>query len=228
MCEVMSEPVHVVIPARAGSSVKNKNVRFYRGETLLGRAVRKARAVAEYFGGGMRVRVLTDSELYASVARYAGAEVPYIDVPHGGLDDVTLALRRYLDYVGTDEVWLAVLQCTAPRLMEQRMMEAIERVAGLSRRDVLMTVTPLEYKSTALLDMSAGGCLVPAVPGLPEPSIPRQELRAVWRFTGGLTVVHGTQVRAAARSFFEGGRWLAVPVDPEEALDIDRLEDFDK
>jgi CMP-N-acetylneuraminic acid synthetase len=222
------KPVHIIIPARAGSSVKHKNIRFYRGETLLGRAVRKARAAADCWGRGVRVVVLTDSELYASVARYAGAEVPYIDQAHAAHDDVTLALRRYLDSVGEDDVWLAVWQCTAPRLQERRLLEALERVSQLASDEILMTVTELEYKSTALLRCGSAGELLPAVPGLPAPSIPRQELAPVWRFTGGLTVVHGTQVRGGGRSFFEGGRWRALPVDAEEALDIDRLEDFDK
>ena len=108
------------------------------------------------------------------------------------------------------------------------MIEALERVSQLASDEILMTVTELEYKSTALLRVGSAGELLPAVPGLPAPSIPRQELEPVWRFTGGLTVVHGAQVRGAARSFFEGGRWRALPVDAEEGLDIDRVEDFDK
>lgn len=223
----MSVPIHIVVPARRGSSLKNKNVRFYRGEPLLARAVRKARVAADIVGAE-RVVVLTDSALYGNGARYAGAEVPYVDQEHGDGDDVTAALRRYLEYLGTGDVWLALLQCTAPKLLLQSVVDALEKVPELVPTDVLMTCAPLEYKGTALHLLQPGGRLVAAIAGWPEPSIPRQELPRVWRFTGGLTVVHGSQVLAAKRSFFEGCERRALPVTEEEGLDIDRVEDFDR
>lgn len=207
-----------VICARCGSSVREKNLRAWDGKPLLGLM---AERVAGVLG---RCVVLTDSPRYAEVAREYRAEVPYVDEKHGDLDDVTLALRRYVERTGARDAWLMLVQCTSPRLSEETLRRA-QRLAGMLKQDeVLMTVAELECKATAVLGLGPDGRLVPAIPGLPLPSVPRQLLPRFYRFTGGITVVHGSRV--AGVSLFEGCRMVPLVVPEVEGLDIDREEDF--
>ena len=69
-----SKPI-AFIPARSGSKrVPNKNIKFLRGHPLLAYTIRAA------IDSGIFASVIcaTDSEIYASVARYYGAEVPFL------------------------------------------------------------------------------------------------------------------------------------------------------
>jgi CMP-N,N'-diacetyllegionaminic acid synthase len=67
-----------LIPARAGSKrVPNKNIRPLAGHPLIAYTIAAA-LQSEIFSA---VIVSTDSELYADVAKYYGAEVPYMRPP---------------------------------------------------------------------------------------------------------------------------------------------------
>lgn len=74
---VMPRPVSCValIPARAGSKrVAAKNIRVLGEHPLLAYTVAAARASGQF----VRVIVSTDSEEYAGIARYYGADVPFL------------------------------------------------------------------------------------------------------------------------------------------------------
>ena len=67
--------MYAIIPARAGSKgVKNKNIRCVRGYPLLAYAIAAAKC-CKYVS---RILVSTDSEEYARIARYYGAEAPFL------------------------------------------------------------------------------------------------------------------------------------------------------
>ena len=67
--------VLALIPARCGSkSIKNKNVRLFRGKPLLAHSVLQALEAQTV----QRVVVSTDSTEYAELARAYGADVPFI------------------------------------------------------------------------------------------------------------------------------------------------------
>lgn len=64
-----------LIPARAGSKrLANKNIRTLAGHPLIGYSIQSA-IQSEIFSA---VVVSTDSELYAEIARYYGADVPFL------------------------------------------------------------------------------------------------------------------------------------------------------
>ena len=72
---INQKQVLFVIPARSGSKgVKNKNLKLCAGESLLRRAVK----IASDISFDSRIVVSTDSEIYASIARDLGAEVPFL------------------------------------------------------------------------------------------------------------------------------------------------------
>jgi len=64
-----------LIPARSGSRrVKDKNIRLFGGHPLLAYTIAAARDSAVF----AEIVVSTDSEYYAEIARYYGAEVPFL------------------------------------------------------------------------------------------------------------------------------------------------------
>ncbi len=66
--------IYAIIPARSGSvGVKNKNIRPLNGQPLMSYSIRFAKAL-----GVDRVFCSTDSEQYATIAKQAGAEVPFL------------------------------------------------------------------------------------------------------------------------------------------------------
>lgn len=66
--------VWAIIPARSGSSVKDKNIRSLAGHPMISYSIAVAKMVPEI----SRVIVSTDSEEYATISRHYGAEVPFI------------------------------------------------------------------------------------------------------------------------------------------------------
>lgn len=67
--------VCAIIPARAGSKgVKNKNIRTLLGYPMIAYAI----AASKMTKGVDRILVSTDSEEYAKIARYYGAETPFL------------------------------------------------------------------------------------------------------------------------------------------------------
>lgn len=72
---INSDQVFCIIPARSGSKgVKNKNIRCLQGYPLIAFSIAAAKMCPQI----NRVIVSTDSQEYANIASYYGAEVPFI------------------------------------------------------------------------------------------------------------------------------------------------------
>ena len=72
---IKQDSIYAIIPARAGSKgVKNKNIRCLRGYPLLAYSIAAAKLCPDI----TRIIVSTDSEKYAEIARYYGAETPFL------------------------------------------------------------------------------------------------------------------------------------------------------
>ena len=75
LSSIVKNQVMAIIPARSGSKgVKNKNVRCLQGYPMIAYSI----AAAKMSENIDRVLVSTDSDYYARVARYYGAEVPFL------------------------------------------------------------------------------------------------------------------------------------------------------
>lgn len=73
--KIKKDTVYAIIPARSGSKgVKNKNIRCLDGYPLLAFSIAAAKACDAV----SRVIVSTDSAYYADIARYYGAEAPFL------------------------------------------------------------------------------------------------------------------------------------------------------
>lgn len=72
---IKKDEVYAIIPARSGSKgVKNKNIRCMKGYPMMAYSI----AAAKICPLISRVIVSTDSEQYAEIARYYGAETPFL------------------------------------------------------------------------------------------------------------------------------------------------------
>lgn len=72
---IKKDSIYAIIPARAGSKgVKNKNIRCLKGYPLIAYSI----AAAKKCDAVSRIIVSTDSEQYAAIARYYGAETPFL------------------------------------------------------------------------------------------------------------------------------------------------------
>lgn len=72
---IKRDTMYAIIPARAGSrGVKNKNIRCLNGYPLLAYSIAAAKLCPDV----TRIIVSTDSEEYAKIARYYGAETPFL------------------------------------------------------------------------------------------------------------------------------------------------------
>lgn len=217
-----TEPAfRVVIPARKGSSLKDKNIRLFRGTPLLVRAIETAK---EAFGAPPVV--LTDSEDYARLARAAGAEVPYIDREIKGEENIVLQLRRWRDFAGYYGL-VAVMQCTTPTTSVDtlRKIRAEAPKLGLRAGIAVITAAKEPHKSTAYFvrDIKTGS--VRRLFREISPSVPRQLIPETLRFTGAVSLVHSDALNDD--ELFRGVEWRIVDVPAEEALDIDAAEDFE-
>lgn len=216
-------PFCVVIPARKGSSVKDKNIRVWKasGKTLLQIATEKAR---EAFGSSPVV--LTDSEKYAALAKSYGANVPYLDEETGDLENVAVKLRRWRDRSGFSG-WILIQQCTSPEISVRSLRKFRDEAISLGiRRDVaVLSVVARREKCTALFTVDESGEATQMFPGV-SPSVPRQSIPQTWWFNGAAALVHTDALNSDV--LFDGMRFRSVEISAAESVDIDFSSDFEE
>ena len=234
-----------IVPARAGSSLKDKNLRRFGEDSrpLLARALEKCISVF----GKNRVIALVDSARLAECAQSAGA-FAVLDEAVPAHEDVSARLWRLAAadfmriHAGTQ---IALVQCTSPHTSE----ETLERFAALAPKlgadDVAISAVRVRDKATAFFTgavpaAAAEDAAEPQQPTTPRPelppparalfadappSAPRQTLPQLWRFTGAVTLFLAARLSPNA-SLFHGAKIRLVETPIAEALDIDREEDF--
>jgi CMP-N,N'-diacetyllegionaminic acid synthase len=125
-----------LIPARAGSKrIPDKNIRPLAGHPLIAYTISSA-LQSQVFSA---VMVSTDSQLYAEIAKYYGAEVPYLRPPElaGDLSPDIEWLEHTLNRLrqdGREYMFFSILRPTSPfRLPEtiQRAWHAFKEEKGV-------------------------------------------------------------------------------------------------
>lgn len=209
-----------VITVRSGSSLYDKNLREYKGEPLLKRAIRKALNV---FG---RITVLADDERYCNLAKEWGADVPYVDKKVDDLENVAIRLRRWRDSENI-RGRIILIQCTSPNISEKSLRNIIGESAGKSYRDIVGSVSIFnDVKYSALMFRNKNGYLEQAVRGVPDISVPRQELQAMYYYNGAITSFMSSQLDYD--ELFKYSYFYPLMIDESESLDIDNESDFQK
>jgi CMP-N-acetylneuraminic acid synthetase len=126
--------VYALIPARGGSkSVPKKNIRDFAGHPLIAYSIAAARLTP----GIDRVIVSTDSEEIADIARYYGAEVPFLrPSAYAGdaspdIDFVRHAIGYFLGNEGKCAEYLVHLRPTTPLRLPGIISEGIDLIRSI-------------------------------------------------------------------------------------------------
>lgn len=144
----MPPKILCIIPARSGSkAIPGKNVKLFRGKPLLVWSIEQALS-CKY---PLRVIVSTDSEEYATIARGAGAEVPFLrpaEISQDGSIDEELFVHA-LKWLQENEKYapeiLVHLRPTYPTRSVETLNRCIEKFLEVrDRYDSLRTVVPCE------------------------------------------------------------------------------------
>lgn len=212
--------LYPVITVRKGSSLKDKNIRVYKGKPLLQHSIEKALNV---FG---KVTVLADDEEYVKLAKSWGADVPYLDEKVGNDENIVVRLRRWRDRMNINGR-IILMQCTSPNISEKSIKEIISASKNKTYRDIIGSVSVFnDVKYSALMFQTEEGHLVQAVKGVPDISVPRQKLRPMYYYNGAITSFFHTQLDNDV--LFKYSYFYPLIIDASESLDIDNEEDFKK
>ena len=205
-----------IITVRKGSSLKDKNIRLYKGKPLLVNCIEKCLKV---FG---KVVVLSDSEKYAELAKASGADV-FIDDVVNDFEDVTIRMRKYCEAVGYNGR-LVLCQCTSPNILLSSYQKTLDLSKNLLDNEVLMSCVEVTQKPSAFFLQDDNGYLYTAIKGMPIVSKPRQLLSKVFYYNGGITSFHSSQL--SKDSLFEGAKLIPLFITEQEILDIDTENDL--
>lgn len=215
-----------LICARGGSKgVPDKNIRKLADRPLICWSIEQAKAVTDIG----RVLVSTDSEKIASVARKAGADVPFLRPSELAQDDSPewLVWRHALNYIKeTDGKYpeiLVVVPVTAPLRSIGDLERCIEEYqkGGV---DIVVTATDAHRSPYFNMIKSSPDNTVELVIPPDKKITRRQDAPVVYDMT---TVAYVTRPEFVMNSngIFEGlVRHVHIP--PERALDIDTVLDF--
>ncbi|GAA0857197.1 acylneuraminate cytidylyltransferase family protein [Aliiglaciecola litoralis] len=219
-------PSHIaVIPARAGSKrLKNKNLKILHQKALIEWTILAA-IEANIFA---RVIVSTDSEHIASVAREAGAEVPFLRPASLASDDSTPV-----------EVGLDLLASLAP--------EQYSTLTWLQPTSPLRTAADIVAAHQTYQDRQAN-CVIsvcecehsPLWAGqLPKDNNMRdfietkintqrsQDLPKYFRLNGAIYIVDTNKFIEQQSFFLSGDKSFAYTMPQQRSIDIDTQWDFD-
>lgn len=218
--------VVALICARGGSKgLPGKNIRPLAGRPLIAWAINQARAV-ERIG---RVIVSTDSEEIATVAREAGAEVPFLRPAELAQDNSPewLVWRHALNYLKeTDGAYpdaLIVVPATAPLRIVADLERCLDEYAK-GEADMVITVTDAHRSPYFnMVKVHANGTVGLVIP--PEGLIFRRQDAPVVYDVTTVAYVAKPEFVLTKNGVFEG-KVRHVHIPAERALDIDTPLDF--
>lgn len=223
----------IVVPARSGSKgLVGKNIKLMQGHPLLSYSVAAGLQIEQC----ARVVCSTDSIEIADIAKFYGAEVPFLRPVELAQDDSTdLELfQNLIEWMTKNgetipEV-IVQLRPTSPIRFKGQIEAAIKMLCDDPLSDsVRAVVSPTPANPFKMWRKSSKGVLTNLleVPGLQEPyNMPRQELPEVWFQTGTLDVVRTSVI--TEKSSMSGEVILGYEVDPRYSIDIDGLDDFER
>lgn len=213
--------------ARGGSKgLPGKNIRLLHGMPLLGWAIGQAKSIPRI----RRVIVSTDCVEIADVARYYGAEVPFLRPKSLSGDNSSewQAWRHALKYVQNDEGKLPDIMVSIPTTAPLRDVSDIDRCLDEYEKggaDIVVTITEANrnpwFNMVSYLDED----FVELVNKSAAKVSRRQDAPVVYDMTTVAYVANSDFVMEKD-SHFEG-RVRAVYIPIERAIDIDTLLDFE-
>jgi CMP-N,N'-diacetyllegionaminic acid synthase len=216
-----------IVPARGGSKgVPGKNARLLNGRPLIEYTANAALAAATL----SRVIVSTDDERIASIAERCGLEVPFLR-PASLATDTTPTLPvvqhalSHLEREGDRFDAVVILQPTTPLRPSAVIDRCVEQLFA-SSADCVVTVVPVpaEYNPHWVYFQQSDGSLQLST-GEAAPIPRRQDLPPAYRREGS---VYATRRSVVDRGTLFGDRVVGWPVLPEECVDINTPDDWNR
>lgn len=217
-----------LIPARGGSKrLPGKNIKPLGGVPLIGWSIKTALA-SRCFAD---VLVSTDDQEIADVAIQQGASVPWLrpmvlaSDTATSVDVVVHALDQWEHSNGQlDAVML--LQPTSPLRTVDSIQRALRLFESKGGQHPVVSVGPAASHPNWCFRMTATGTMEPFL-GWEGLEVRSQDLEPAWTLNGSIYVISPSQLRAK-RSFLATDTFALQMSDPDESIDVDTLEDFER
>jgi pseudaminic acid cytidylyltransferase len=154
-----------IIPARGGSKrIPGKNIRPFAGQPIIVYSIRAALDSALFD----RVIVSTDDEAIASVARAAGAEVPFLRPAeladdHTGTGAVVKHALEWFAERGTTFAQACCIYATAPFVQVRYLREGLARLEA-SGKLYAFSATTFAFPVQRAIKIGPGGAVEPLFP----------------------------------------------------------------
>lgn len=211
-----------IIPARGHSEgLARKHLRLLGGEPLIAHTIRAARAARRID----RVLVSTDDPSIMTVARAAGAEVPFrrpaeLAAPHTPTLDVIDHAVAWLEAGGEEVDIVVTLQPTSPLRGSQEIDAVVALLDPADGARSAVSVARLELPASVLgwMDGDAFSAALPA-----NGAIRRQDAPPAVRVTGG---VYATRRDLLAEGRLLDERPAAYLTGGAAAIDVDTAADL--
>lgn len=219
--------VTAIIPARSGSKgVKNKNIRCINGYPLIAYSI----GIAKMCPLIDRVIVSTDSEEYARIARYYGAETPFIRPAELASDQSTdiefveHAIQWMYDHERAVPEYFAHLRPTYPWREVSVVSEAIRMMLADSGATSLRSAHKAEQSPFKWFRRSNDGYYLPMFDDmtLDDANKPRQIFPDVFIPDGYMDVLRVSHI--IEKDLIHGDRMIGYVV--EDGIDVDSMRDF--
>lgn len=220
--------VMAIIPARAGSKgVKNKNIRCLQGYPMIAYSIAAAKLSEQVD----RVVVSTDSEYYAEVAKYYGAEVPFIRPKEFALDwskDIEFmehAIKWFFDNEHQVPELFVHLRPTYPLRDFNLIGEAIERLKTDENATSLRSAHKADVCPFKWFQMKEGKYFHPLCDDmdLDDTNNPRQAFPDVYIPDGYVDVLRTDNV--VKNDNMHGSSMVGFIV--KDGVDVDNLKDME-
>ena len=220
--------MYAIIPARAGSKgVKNKNIRCVKGYPLLAYAI----AAAACCDKVSRIIVSTDSEEYAKIARYYGAETPFLRPAEYAADNspdiqfMEHAIGWLYENEGELPEFFMHLRPTSPL----RQKEIVDKACELMLKDPEATSLRSAHKQVfppyKMFYAGDDGYFTCFNEGMTpdEANNPRQDFKQVYVPDGYVDILRTSFI--AENHLMHGTKVIAYTI--EKSVDVDAKEDLE-
>lgn len=216
-----------IIPARGGSKgLPGKNIRPLAGTPLIVYTIKAALQAKSI----KRVIVSTDDEAIATIAREAGAEVPFLRPADLSGDNATSidaclhVLKQTQEMFNYQPDFVAFLQPTSP-LRTATDIDAASNLLIQSGADSVVGVKPVTEYPQWMRSMDDEQRLRPLFEDIPKPP-PRQNLEPYYLVNGAIYM--NTTACLLTHKDFYGLDTRGYLMPEERSIDIDTLDDFEK
>ncbi len=216
----MSTKPICIIPARGGSKrIPRKNILDFNGKPLIAWSI-EAALQSKVFS---KILVSTDDDEIASIAKYYGAEIPFMR-DAALADDFTTTADVLLDYFHKAEPTkhACCLYPTAPLLMSNDFQKAYSQLQT-KQADCIISVTEFDFHPLRAFEVKDNNHITFK---WPENALTRSQDLPELIHDAGAFYFFNTQSFMAQKALIMR-KTIAYKIDRNRAIDIDTHEDFE-